>query len=56
MEAFFREKLPIALELYRPTFWCYESRMQTVFANLARWVLPSVDYVREVNSSSYRSL
>ena len=34
--------------LDKPTFWCFESRMQTVFSSLLRRTLPDISYKREV--------
>lgn len=41
------QELDILKEEYRPTFWCYESRMQTVLASLVRHTLPNIVYRRE---------
>ncbi|KAJ9582949.1 hypothetical protein L9F63_022710, partial [Diploptera punctata] len=41
--------LPILQEKYWPTLWCFESRLQTVFASLLRSrLLPNVKYRREI--------
>ena len=40
--------MPILRENYKPTFWCFESRMQTVFSSLLRRTLPDINYKREV--------
>lgn len=34
---------------YYPTFWCFESRAQTVFASFLRAsIMPNINYVREI--------
>ncbi|TMW39605.1 hypothetical protein DOY81_015315, partial [Sarcophaga bullata] len=34
---------------YWPTFWCFESRAQTVFASIIRsQALPKINYRREI--------
>ena len=41
--------LPILSENYGPTFWCFESRLQTVFAALLRKsLLKDINYRREI--------
>ena len=40
--------LPILKEEYFPTFWCFESRMQTILASILRRTLPDINYRREV--------
>jgi len=42
------QKLQVIKEEYRPTFWCYESRLQTILASLVRHTLPDISYTREV--------
>ncbi|KDR20893.1 phospholipase ABHD3-like isoform X2 [Zootermopsis nevadensis] len=39
--------LPILQEKYWPTLWCFESRLQTAFANVLRSLYPKVEYWRE---------
>lgn len=41
-------KLPLLQENYWPTFWCWESRLQTVMASFMRHTLPNIEYKREV--------
>jgi len=41
-------ELKIIKEEYRPTFWCYEPRLQTILASLVRHTLPDIAYRREV--------
>lgn len=43
-----RQNMPILYENYRPTIWCFESRLQTIFASLARRTIPKIEYKREV--------
>jgi len=42
------QKLQVIKEEYRPTFWCYEPRLQTILASLVRHTLPDISYTREV--------
>ena len=47
--SFIRETLlPIISDNYYPTFWCWEARMQTVFASFIRATLPNIHYRREI--------
>jgi abhydrolase domain-containing protein 1/3 len=42
---------------YWPTFWCFESRAQTVFASLLRAsIMPDINYERFANSLFFRSI
>ncbi len=43
-----RDRMPILREHYWPTFWCFESRMQTVLASMTRRMIPDIRYQREV--------
>lgn len=45
---FLASHVPILQEKYWPTFWCFESRLQTAFASLLRSVYPNVKYRRWV--------
>ena len=54
-ESFLKQALPILKEDYWPTFWCFESRLQTILASLVRSTLPHIRYRREVTNSSDRS-
>jgi hypothetical protein len=47
-EAFLLQALPILNEHYWPTFWCFESRLQTILASLVRSTIPDIRYRREV--------
>eukprot|EP00092_Neocalanus_flemingeri_P015499 GFUD01016778.1.p1 GENE.GFUD01016778.1~~GFUD01016778.1.p1 ORF type:complete len:410 (-),score=78.78 GFUD01016778.1:78-1307(-) len=42
------DRLAIIKEEYRPTFWCWEPRLQTILASVVRNTLPDIDYTREV--------
>lgn len=44
-----RRELPILQEDYAPTFWCFESRLQTVLSSFIRATLPHIKYRREVS-------
>ena len=44
----FLQTLPITNEHYKPTFWCFESRIQTIFASILRRTIPQIKYKREV--------
>ena len=44
----FLKTLPITNEHYKPTFWCFESRIQTIFASILRSTIPDITYKREV--------
>lgn len=45
------DNLPVLQSKFWPTFWCVESRAQTVFASLLRQqVLPPLNYRRELLS------
>lgn len=46
--ALLRDKMPILNENYKPTMWCFESRLQTIFASLVRSTIPNITYKREV--------
>lgn len=46
---YLRKNIPILEMKFWPTFWCVESRAQTVFASIIRSnMLPNVEYRREV--------
>lgn len=46
---YLRKNIPILEMKFWPTFWCFESRAQTVFASIIRSnMLPNIDYRREV--------
>lgn len=46
---YLRKNIPILEMKFWPTFWCVESRAQTVFASIIRSnIMPNVDYRREV--------
>lgn len=47
-DSFLRQKLPILCENYWPTFWCFESRLQTIFASFVRSTISDIRYRREV--------
>ena len=47
----FLQTLPITNEHYKPTFWCFESRIQTIFASILRSAIPDINYKREVGTS-----
>ena len=47
----FLQTLPITNEHYKPTFWCFESRIQTIFASILRSAIPDITYKREVGTS-----
>lgn len=48
-KSYLRSNVPILELKYWPTFWCVESRAQTVFASILRsQVIPRVDYRREL--------
>jgi len=47
-EEFLVNHLPIIKEEYRPTFWCFEPRIQTIFASIIRQTLPTINYRREI--------
>jgi len=48
LEVFLRDRLPILQEEYRPTFWCFEPRVQTILAHICRMTLPDIKYRREI--------
>ncbi|EAT32449.1 AAEL010695-PA [Aedes aegypti] len=46
---YLRKNIPILEMKFWPTFWCFESRAQTVFASIIRSnMMPNIDYRREV--------
>lgn len=46
---YLRKNIPILEMKFWPTFWCVESRAQTVFASIIRSnIMPNVEYRREV--------
>lgn len=46
---YLRKNIPILEMKFWPTFWCVESRAQTVFASIIRSnMMPNIDYRREV--------
>ena len=48
-QAFLKGRLPILQEEYKPTFWCFEPRCQTIIAHIMRMTLPDIKYRREVS-------
>ena len=46
---FLRKHLEIVKDKYWPTFWCFESRLQTVLASMTRRMIPYIYYRREVH-------
>ena len=48
LEHFLRRHLEILKDKYWPTFWCFESRLQTVLASMTRRMIPYIYYRREV--------
>ena len=48
LDHFLRRHLVILQEKYWPTFWCFESRLQTVLASMTRRMIPHIYYRREV--------
>ena len=49
LQAFLKGRLPILQEEYKPTFWCFEPRCQTIIAHIMRMTLPDIKYRREVS-------
>uniref|UniRef100_A0A2M4ARU7 Putative phospholipase abhd3 n=1 Tax=Anopheles triannulatus TaxID=58253 RepID=A0A2M4ARU7_9DIPT len=46
---YLRKHIPTLEHKFWPTFWCFESRAQTVFASIIRSnIMPAIDYRREV--------
>lgn len=46
---YLRKHIPIMEMKFWPTFWCVESRAQTVFASIIRSnIMPNIDYRREI--------
>lgn len=41
-------KLSIVSQEYRPTFWCWEPRLQTMLSSMVRHTLPDIHYNREI--------
>ena len=48
LDDFLRRHLEIIKDKYWPTFWCFESRLQTVLASMTRRMIPFIYYRREV--------
>eukprot|EP00092_Neocalanus_flemingeri_P033261 GFUD01036168.1.p1 GENE.GFUD01036168.1~~GFUD01036168.1.p1 ORF type:complete len:403 (-),score=140.01 GFUD01036168.1:67-1275(-) len=46
------DSLPITHQEYRPTFWCWEPRLQSMVACFIRQTVPDIRYRREVFSFS----
>jgi len=44
-----KKHMPILTENYKPTIWCFEARLQTVFASLMRRTIPKIEYKREIH-------
>jgi len=42
------DSLPVTKEEYRPTFWCWEPRVQSMVAMFIRQLIPDILYKREV--------
>jgi len=40
--------LPVLQEEYKPTFWCWEPRLQSMVASLVRSYIPDIQYRREL--------
>jgi abhydrolase domain-containing protein 1/3 len=49
LNAFLRSNVSMINEQYKPTFWCFESRIQTIFASFVRATIPDIRYRREVS-------
>uniref|UniRef100_T1H0E7 AB hydrolase-1 domain-containing protein n=1 Tax=Megaselia scalaris TaxID=36166 RepID=T1H0E7_MEGSC len=46
---FLQKNIPTLENKFWPTFWCFESRAQTVFASILRGkIMPTINYDREV--------
>ena len=52
LDRFLRNHLDILKHKYWPTFWCFESRMQTVLASMTRRMIPYIHYRREESISN----
>lgn len=46
------DSLSIVHEVYRPTFWCWEPRLQSMLASFIRQTIPDIKYKRELFSFS----
>lgn len=46
------DSLSIMHEAYRPTFWCWEPRLQSMLASFIRQTIPDIKYRRELFSFS----
>ena len=46
------DSLSIMHEVYRPTFWCWEPRLQSMLAMFIRQTIPDIKYKRELFSFS----
>ena len=46
------DSLPVIHQEYRPTFWCWEPRLQSMVASFIRQTIPDIGYTREVFSFS----
>lgn len=42
------DRITLFKEVYRPTFWCWEARMQTILASVMRRSIPDIQYNREI--------
>jgi len=42
------DRMAIIKEEYRPTFWCWEPRLQTMLASVVRHTIADIKYAREV--------
>lgn len=48
-KGYLTKNVPILELKFWPTFWCFESRAQTVFASILRsTMIPAIEYRREV--------
>jgi len=50
--SFLAQHCPVLQQKYWPTIWCFESRLQTVFASVLRTSIPQLQYKREAISLS----
>jgi len=42
------DNITLFKEVYRPTLWCWEARMQTILASVMRRSIPDIQYNREI--------
>jgi len=42
------DSMPIVHEVYKPTFWCWEPRLQSMLASFIRQTIPDIKYKREL--------